>query len=115
MAPIFLVKNICSRRLMCVTGPPFDTLYMTTRSHHIPPTPYNPTLAEYGRTLRGAVDGILPYIAAHCPHIAVVGRRRVLAPLYVPYMARYLLTQQPSNDIYPFPPCFLPFFPYATS
>ena len=39
------------------------------------------TLAEYGRTLRVAVDGILPHITAYCPHItaycphiAVVGR-----------------------------------------
>ena len=62
-------------------GPFCDTLYTTTHSHHILPTPYNPTLAEYGRTLaeygrtlRVAADGTLPYIATHCPYIAVVGR-----------------------------------------
>ena len=55
-------------------GLPHDTLHMTTHSYRIPPTPYNPTLAEYGRTLCVAVDGMLPYIATHCPHIAVVGR-----------------------------------------
>jgi len=56
-------------------------LRTTICSHHIPPTPYNPTLAEYsrslaeyGRILRVAADGILPHIAAHCPHIAAVGR-----------------------------------------
>jgi len=64
-----------------VTGLPHDTLRTTTYSHHIPPTLYNPTLvkygkslAEYGRTLRVATDGILPHIAAYYPHIAVVGR-----------------------------------------
>jgi len=35
---------------------------------------YGRSLAEYSRTLRVAVDGILPYIAAHCLYIAVVGR-----------------------------------------
>jgi len=51
-------------------GPPRDTLRTTTYSHHIPPTPYNltlakynRTLAEYGRILRVAADGILPHIA----------------------------------------------------
>jgi len=64
-----------------VMGPPRDTLRTTTCSHHIPPTPYNLTLAEYGRslieygrTLRVVADGILPHIAAYCPYIAVVGR-----------------------------------------
>jgi len=58
-----------------------DTLCMTTYSYHIPPTLYNPTLveynrslAEYSRILHVAVDGILPYIAAHCLYIAVVSR-----------------------------------------
>ena len=62
-------------------GPPRDTLRTTTCSHYILPTLYNLTLAEYsrslaeyGRTLRVAVDGILPYIAAHCLYIAVIGR-----------------------------------------
>jgi len=62
-------------------GLPRDTLRTTTCLHHIPPTLYNPTLvkysrtlAEYGRILRVAADGILPHIAAHCLHIAVVGR-----------------------------------------
>jgi len=62
-------------------GLPRDTLHTTTYSYYIPPTPYNPTLvkysrslAEYGRTLRVAADGILPHIAAHYLYIAVVGR-----------------------------------------
>src|SRR6266567_2811397 len=42
------------------------------------PTPtlaeYGRILTEYSRTLCIAADGILPYIAAYCPHIAVVGR-----------------------------------------
>jgi len=31
---------------------------------------YGKSLAEYGRTLRVAVDGILPHIAAHYLYIA---------------------------------------------
>ena len=67
--------------LIAVTGPPHDTLRTTTCPHHIPPTLYNLTLAkynkslaEYGRILRVAVDGILLYITAHCLYIAVVSR-----------------------------------------
>jgi len=59
----------------------YNTLRITTYSHYIPLTLYNLTLVEYnrnlteyGRILRVAVDSILPYIAAYCPHIAIVGR-----------------------------------------
>jgi len=62
-------------------GLPRDTLRMTTCSHYTPPTLYNLTLVEYsrslveyGRILRVAADGILPHIAAHCLHIAIVSR-----------------------------------------
>ena len=62
-------------------GLPRDILRMTTCSHHIPLILYNPilikyskTLAEYGRILRVAVDGILPHIAVYCLYIAVVGK-----------------------------------------
>ena len=55
-------------------GLPCDTLYITTHSHRILPTLYNPTLTEYGRTLRVAADGTLLYIAVYCPHITIVGR-----------------------------------------
>jgi len=48
-------------------GLPYNTLCTTTYSYYIPPTLYNLTLAkysrslaEYGRILRVAVDGILP-------------------------------------------------------
>jgi len=62
-------------------GLPCNTLRMTTYSYYTPPTLYNLTLVEYGRSLveygrilRVAADGILPHIAAHCLYIAVVGR-----------------------------------------
>jgi len=58
-----------------------DTLRITTYSHYTLLTLYNLTLTEYsrslveyGRILRVAVDGILPYIAVYCrilPYIAV--------------------------------------------
>jgi len=65
-----------------VMGPLRDTLRTTIYFYHIPPTLYNLTLVEYGRnlakygrTLRVAVDSILPHIAAYCrilPHIAYI-------------------------------------------
>ena len=62
-------------------GLPYNTLHITTYSHYIPPTLYNPTLveyskslAEYSRTLRVATDGILPHIAAYYLYITIVGR-----------------------------------------
>jgi len=58
-----------------------NTLRTTTYFYYIPPTLYNPTLAEYGkslvkygRILRVTTDCILPYIAAHYPYIAIVGK-----------------------------------------
>jgi len=96
-----------------------DTLRMTTYSYHTLPTPYNLTLvkysrslAEYGRILRIAADGILPHIAVHCLYIAVVGRtwqnmaeygrRYALALSRVLCTIWHLLTQQLYNNIYPF-------------
>ena len=76
--PLSLQILACS---VIVIKPPYNTLRTTTCSYHIPPTLYNPTLAEYsknlaeyGRTLRVVVDGILPYIAVYCPYIVIIGR-----------------------------------------
>jgi len=59
----------------------YNTLRTTTYSYHIPPTLYNlilvkysRSLAEYSRTLRVVIDGILPHIAVHYLYIAVVGK-----------------------------------------
>ena len=49
-----------------IIKPPYNTLHTTTSSYRISLTLYNLTLVEYNRTLYIVVDGILPYIAAHC-------------------------------------------------
>jgi len=74
-------RKVSVKFLISVIGLPHDTLRITICSHYIPPTLYNLTLAEYGRSLveysrilRVAVDGILLYIAVYCPYIAVVGK-----------------------------------------
>ena len=100
-------------------GLPHDTLRTTTCSYYTLPTLYNLTLveynrslAEYGRILYIAVDGILPQIAVYCLYIAVVGktqqnmaeysRRYALVLLRVLCIIQHLLTQQLYNNIYPF-------------
>jgi len=64
-------------------GLPRDTLRTTTCSYYTPPTLYNLTLvkygkslAEYGRTLCVAADGILPHIAAYCRILPIHCRSR---------------------------------------